>query len=306
MKGLFNLDGFDNLTDDTILESTLTEGGDGCEDGKCNDDDSEKEMKESGNGEIPENPSAHLKNERSIPVPGGDKEPPSNSGHEHSISIPQGTEISQETYNKALSSLKKSFHEACEIIEMLESCTIVSATTDELQMEYTENAILESIEGGPLFERVNRSDKDEVKQIVHDLRSDVIRELKSKKYKAYKPSFFVRMLLHCNFWTMRLWQVLGAVLIEDGNADELCKALTKKYADQLGNFKILPVKVAPSILDLFRGRLNYKNTYDVFFLLIDRNMDKSLKEASKDEVAGVSNAEGASSQNSNSESGDKE
>ena len=258
--GLFDLGGFQNKSEDSLLNTTIP-------------------MSESGETHVAEKPTAKH-NEVGVPVPGGDKETPdSKTKNETPIRIPASKEITTSQWNQAMSALKQSFKEAAELLGVMENCTIVEDgdTTMDAQMEFTEAAILESLDSGPYFEKVSRTDKSAVKEIVANLRKNIIKDLKADGLKAYKPSTIARMILQLNFWSMRFWQVVAAVCVEEGNVNDVCKRLTEKYASDLSGYKILPVKVAPSVVDLFRKRFNWKTKMKVFFLMIDKKLDSEVK-----------------------------
>lgn len=170
MHGQFNLDIFEeSLDDDTII------------------------YEESGD----KNPSG---TEHGVTIPGGNGETPSSKPYDaSSIPVPAKTTITADQYNSALANLKKSFKEAAEVVEVLENASVITKTPEELQMEFTEsyleNALLESYEDGPIFEAVDRSDKDAVKDIVRKLRPKVEKTLKSDNVEFYKPNLVARCII---------------------------------------------------------------------------------------------------------------
>ena len=111
----------------------------------------------------------------SIPVPGGLSEKPSGAKGDVSIPVPSSTTITDKQYKDALTSLQKSFKEACEFMEVLAGATVVHESVEDQQYAYIENAvaeaILEAYDNGPIFEAVDRSDKNTVKKIVKELRT---------------------------------------------------------------------------------------------------------------------------------------
>ena len=267
MKGLFDLA---SILGDEFLESA--------------DDDSIANMsiEESGNNEIPERPTAKLEGDTTSQLPGGEQ-PATRPKDETKIMTGNGTEIKADVYNSAMGALKKSFKEASELIDMLSNCTIVEKSAADLQAEFTENAIYESYINGPYFERVARTDKDEVKEIVKSLKSKIAATCKGKNAKFYQPNKFVRWFISGEWWNTRLWQILGVILIEEHNVDEIAKELTEKFKDELGEYKILPAKTPWSFLDLFRTKLNWKNEWEAYFLLIDRKLDNEIKKKIKED-----------------------
>jgi hypothetical protein len=274
----------------------------------------------------------NLNEDVSIPVPGGDKETPNSKPNDaRSLSIPGGDkeapgsasiELSAEDYNKALSSLKKSFKEGYEIMNLLERSSIHTKSIDELQTEYAEsiidNAILEAFETGPYFEKVERSDKDEVVKIVKSLRSKIASNAKEDGLHFTSPSAISRILTGIGIsvagtalglatggagqvvakavtatgnsittaglnqvWTKRLWQVVGVIHIEEGNIKDKINALNNKYKDELGNYKLLYSPTSPTIVELFVNKFNWKNDKKVYFIVVDKKLPSELKEFQK-------------------------
>ena len=103
MKDLFELDIFDESTDDSI---------------------GNMDIEEAGNNEIPEEPTAKLEGDTTSQLPGGEQ-PATRPKDETKIMTGNGTEIKADVYNSAMGALKKSFKEASELIDMLSNCTVV-------------------------------------------------------------------------------------------------------------------------------------------------------------------------------------
>lgn len=213
------------------------------------------------------------------------------SAKETKIPVPSKVILSQDTYNDALSSLKKSFKEGYEIMELLEQATVQAKTTADLQREFTENAIAEaqyeSMISGPIFEAVERSDKKNVKAIIKNLFTKVEDAANDDNVIFYKPAKFIRLFTNIfdtfetgpnwvNTWT---WQILGAVIIESGNVQEYTKNLTKRFANELGDYKILAVRIPETISDKFREKFGWKNHKRSYLLLIDKKLNSEIKNA---------------------------
>lgn len=120
---------------------------------------------------------------------------------EKSISIPKGTEIQASTYNDAIKALQHSFKESSEILENLLNVKVVedsqiNATKDMEMVEAANNAILNLFENGPYFERVERSDKSDIKDIVSYIRKDIKDVLKSTDVTFYQPSLWASALVN--------------------------------------------------------------------------------------------------------------
>lgn len=263
MNEMFKLDEFEN---ETIVESADI-GNDSI------DDDIDENINESGNNEIPEKPTAKLEGDTTNQLPGGEQ-PATRPKDETKIMTGGGTEIKADVYNSAMDALKKSFKEATELIDMLTNCTIVEKSIAELQAEFTENAILESYDNGPYFEKVDRADKDEVKEITKNIRTKVGKYVRDEGYK-----FIPRKVV--DVWAAYMWQTLGLVYIEAANVTKLCDDLNEEFKEELGEYKIIPVACIAGLIDAVRVKFNWKNTFGVFALLIDKKMNSELKKLDK-------------------------
>lgn len=303
-KGLFNLENFDSMDDNDILKININEAGEfGSQNPATNptvDFDpnatSAKDNNVSVPGGLKETPTAKpAGGEVSIPVPGGNGETPSSKPYDNSsVSIPSKTTLTSDQYNQAISNLKKSFKEAVEVLDMMEGVRVVEKTTEQLQREYTESvlekAMLEAYEDGPIFEKVSRDDKDEVKEIVRNIRKKVKKQLKGDKIHFYEPHVFLRLLLTTisapsafqQVWTNRLWQVLGVMHAEDGNVKELVGKLNTALKEDLGDYKIIESKTVPALYDMFKTKFNWKNRDEAFFLIVDKKLPSDLKATQKE------------------------
>jgi len=74
----------------------------------------------------------------------------------------------------------------------------------------------------------------------------------------------------------RLWQVIGVVHVEDANINSLCNQLTEKFAETLGEYKIISLKSIPTIHDAFKTHFGWKDQRKSYFLLVDRKLDSEL------------------------------
>jgi hypothetical protein len=114
---------------------------------------------------------------------GADETPTAKPKDAASIPVPKGTAITADTYNSALSALKKSFKEGAEILEMLETATIIEENVD--QDAYTEavvyDAMVESYYEGPVFEAAQKENKDEIKGIAKKVRKELCKFTRSVK-----------------------------------------------------------------------------------------------------------------------------
>ena len=219
---------------------------------------------------------------------------PGNKDNYDETAIPHGgKEITADDYNQAIASLQKTFKEAAEVTEMLAGLTVVPQTPDSIQTEYTEGyiaeAIYESFMTGPIYEAVQRKDKDDVKDLVQDIISGLARKIrKAGNVKYVKPSNIMRFLfdpagiphLFYQAWTKRLWQIVGLIYIEEGNVEEVISTLNSEYADKLGDYKFLASKCkSPALIDMFRLKLHWKNVQECYTLVIDKKLPSEFKKA---------------------------
>ena len=317
-KGLFQLESYDSMNDDDILQTNLNESNNEFEQGSCssNYDGCPKNVDHSVPfpGCAHESATAKPYDSASVPVPGGDNETPTAKPYDSaSVSIPAKITLTADQYNTAISALKRSFKEGYEIMQMLESANVIHKSNEELQQEYVENAVdnamLEAYENGPVFEAVDRADKNDVKSIVKNIRSSIGKYLKTQqKIPFYKPNLVIRILTSPiapsngaaaiqQIWSTRLWQVLGIINVEEGNIKTITKDLTDNYKNDLGEYKILAVAAIPSIHDLFKTKFNWKNSKGSYFLLVDKKVPSELKEMQTT----VQNAVTSSGDNANSD-----
>ena len=296
VNGLFDLTAFESKQDEDILDMNINEESEFTSKDPAShpevDVDTDATSAKETNIPVPggdkETPSAKPEGgEKEIPVPGGDKEAPSAHAVDGAtVTTPAKVILSQDTYNDALSSLKKSFKEGYEIMELLERATVQTKSTEDLQREFTENAIAEaqyeSMISGPMFEAVDRSDKKLIKGIIKNIRDKVADFADKDKVVFYKPAVFLRTFFHrrdddISMSTIYLWQVLGGIILEEGNIQDYVKRLTEEFAEELGDYKILAVRVHPTNKD--KDRNKGKNLRKVFFLLIDKKLNSEIKNA---------------------------
>lgn len=309
-KGLFQLESFDQMKEDDLLQMNLNEGSEEFS-VKCPSSnptvDFDKDATSGSEHTIPvpggdkETPTAKPVEGANIAVPGGDKETPAAKPSDAAaVPVPATVTLTADEYNSAIGALKKSFKEAVEICSILESASVVHKTAEELQEEFTEAAVgdvmLQTYEDGPLYEKVNKADKGDIKAIVRKIRSGVAKACKADNVHFYQPNLIIRTLVgvatvnagnHLNaalqqIWTTRLWQVLGICHSESGNIKTICDNLTEKFADELGDYKILYVKAQPTIYDALKAKFNWKNSKDAFFLLVDTKIPSEIRAAAKE------------------------
>jgi hypothetical protein len=300
-KGLFDLTNLDEKADDDILLANT-------------DDDA-------------------IYEDTNVSVPGGLSERPSGAPSDTSINTPAKKEITVDAYQAALANLKKSFKEAVDIFEDLENRVVVQESAEDVAMrkqeEYLDNLILEAYENGPIFEAVNKSDKDTIKKIVINVRKKIRDLIEDQHITFYPTNKFSRIIIAAisgavngmvngavtgggagalggmviggasgaggaalsgTFWSTRLWQIVGMVYVEDGNIQTLTKHLNEKLNEELGDYKLLPIKVLPDIADLFRTKFGWKNNKQSYMLLVDKKMPMEVKKAMKETNEAIKDA----------------
>lgn len=311
-KGLFQLESFDEMKEDDLLQMNLNEGSEEFS-VKCPSSnptvDFDKDATSGSEHTVPvpggdkETPTAKPVEGANVAVPGGDKETPAAKPSDAAaVPVPATVTLTADEYNSAIGALKKSFKEAVDICAILESASVVHKTTEEMQEEFVEaaigDAILQSYEDGPLFEKVSRSDKNDVKKIVRKIRSGVARACKNDNVHFYQPNLVARILVGgitspvggashlaaglTQIFSTRLWQVLGICHAEDGNIKTICDNLTQKFADDLGDYKVLYVKAPMTIFDVFKTHFGWKDNRGAFFLLVDTKIPSEIRAAAKE------------------------
>ena len=168
------------------------------------------------------------------------------------VSIPASTTLTADQYNAALAALKKSFKEGVQIMEILESATIVHKTLEEEQAEYTESimadAYVQALEDGPLFERVTDDDRMDVKSITQQLRSKVKRWCADQNIRFVKiGSFLSSLAAILNIKTFylgnRVYTCIGIITVNKKDIESTCEAMTNEFSNILGKYKISPLKL---------------------------------------------------------------
>lgn len=296
--GMFDLSILENAPADATVDLSINEGGEFIPNSNAT---SGAENGVSGTtvsvpGGDKESPSAKPEGgEQNVPVPGGLSEKPTAKGHsEVSVPTPQKVELDVSTYNAAITKLQQSFKEGVEVLDIIRRADVVEISKEQKQKEFTENAINEAMlmayEDGPLFEAVDRSDKNAVKKIVRHIRTKIDTWMADNDISYYKPSRVLTILFDATkssimVWNTRLWQFIGVCHVEDGNIQDVCKKATEAMAEDLGDYKILAVAVPSNIVDKFMTKFNWKNTKKTYMLLVDKKLDAELKNSVKEMAA---------------------
>ena len=305
LKGLFDLDILEestesddimdtNIDDEPITESSTDPAGPTIE--------TEDLAKETGipiPGGLKEDPSATKVPGTNPAIPGGDSEKPTATPVPGTNpSIPSSTNIDAKTYNEILDRLQKSYKEQVEIVEMMRAVRPVDMTVEQLQESYNDDivsdALYEAYTNGPMFEAVDRSDKDKVKSISKEISSKISDKLPDNA-KFVKPSRILRFLFEPGFYFLtlsniqlvqsiikaRLWQIPGLVYAKnEGGIKTLLSTLNKELSEDLGDYKLLASEVNPGLIDLLKGS-GIGNTY---ILIIDKKVPEELKKISSPSI----------------------
>ena len=172
-KGLFDLTGFENMNENDLLNVNINESSE-FEHPEENKKFPEQDVTVPGG--LKETPAAKPADGEEGPKPdGGLKETPAAKPDDaKSVSVPKSTTLTSDEYNDALVQLQKSFKEGYEALGMLLNTTVVEESVEDLQEDYTMNAIIESYTYGPMYEKVTRKDKAELSEIVKKLKGKIL------------------------------------------------------------------------------------------------------------------------------------
>ena len=306
MDSLFELNlGLESTEAENSLETPMTEGTSEMKD-NCPSMNPTQHFDAANSGEhgvaVPggdkETPNAKPYDANSVSIPGGDNEKPTAKPADGESGVPNPAKIllDEDTYNSYLAQIQKSFKEGVDALDMIMNAKVETKSLEAKQNEFVESAMdeafVESMCSGPIFEAVTRTDKGEVKDIVNNIRTDVINFVKDQDYKMYKPALWARAILGAAFpmeacaaiaqiWNTRLWQVLGIAVVEPGNAKDLAKAIEEKFGDELGDYKILLHKAPMTFIDLFRTKFKYKREWEPHFVLVDKKMPSEITKGTK-------------------------
>ncbi len=210
-------------------------------------------------------------------------------------------DIDADTYNNAIDRLQQTFKEAVETMDMLRNVNIVteSKNSDYDAMEqYMESAMYDYCVG-PLFEKVSVSDKNEIKKIVDNIKSDVVKFIEDQKFKVREPHRYLKTLSSlipyvgiffaaamaqgwAMIWQTRAFQEIGLVNISKTDAEAVLKALNEKFATELGDYKIIAYEVPPTLRDVFRNKFGWKNQDSVYLFMVDKKIPAEIEKATED------------------------
>ena len=299
IDGLFNLAAFESAKENDILGMNINETAEFKDHCPSMDPEQHFDADNSGNKTIPvpggdkEEPKTDAK-EVEIPVPGGDKEKPDAKPADGETSVPAAAKavLDDSTYNAALDNLQKSFKEAVEVIDMIKNSERVHESVEDQYKKFMESAMDNAFMDwtyGPLFEKVTLADKDDIKKFIKDNSSKVAKFVDDQRadYTFYKPHTFARFILtfgaDLKAWqhilSTKMWQVLGCVTCEEANIQTLTKAMTEEFKDELGEYKVIAFKAFPSFVDVWRMKFNFQNQLNVWFLIIDKKLPVEFKKA---------------------------
>ena len=335
--GLFNLEDLNKLVDGDILEAPITESAEFTGDPSS---DPTKEVEgavidpkgPTPNG-TPEKPGVSTYDGEHGPTPpGGLNEKPDAKPYTDgytTVAEPAKVQMDEDTYNKAINTLKQSFKEAYELMDTISKCQVITESVEDKQQKFVEEALDEAFYNsymeGPIFESVNKSDKDEVKAIVNDLKKKIKRFALENDADFNEAKTFFRLLLNLDineygwragdnntdekskygtnsirWWSTRFWQVLGVVYCEGTDIKTLVNKLNEEFKDELKGYNILFSKSFPNLYDLICNKFGWKNRNKTYFLIVDKKkkfdtitakelaeIDKVVKEKSENKVEEV-------------------
>ena len=199
----------------------------------------------------------------------GVKETPSGKPYDaKGVPIPKNGNISADAYNSAISALKKSFKEGYEVLEMLENTNIVDVTVESKQDDYTENAIYEAMVNsyydGPIFEAIEKENKDEIKKITKEIRKKLCKFSRKIKWVFRKTSAGHGLTVLDNFSLKSLgkelkmysWQTVAFINpSRKTSMNEVVKSLNEEFKETLGDYqlKILKAKLTYGVISSIKN-----------------------------------------------------
>lgn len=227
---------------------------------------------------------------------------PDNSG-EKAVSVPADVTLDADAYNQALDALKKSFKEGAEVLEMLQHASIVNSYNesvfdeqDKYSAELVTEALFNSYCDGPIYETVDRRDKDDVKRVTSEVRGSVERMLEDNDVQFCKARRIFPLLmawLHYGTVTGNLDQIVNGtqvivpndmsplgISVERQPMDAASKAF--KIADTIRAAYFAGTRLIGGIKQLFVAR-SYQTVCLAFF---QKNEVDSMMKKLNDECAG--------------------
>lgn len=248
-----------------------------------------------------ETPKANPWDKFELNIPGGLSEKPKSKPYdETSIPTPAKVMLDSDTYNDALKRLQQSFKESFGIVETLLNSQVMTESVEDKQKAFAESAMedainsafVEAYTSGPIFEAVERKDKNDVKKLVDDLGDDIKKFFQDQKYKVSKLKVWGRSFLQAGIaaplyaiveaWQVRMWQIVGVTFVEQTNRNNIAKLATDKFKDQLGDYKILLVPAPLIWTDMFMTKFNWKNTLTPYFIIIDKKIPAEINSKTKE------------------------
>lgn len=234
------------------------------------------------------------------------------------ISVPKTEVITVDAYNSALVSLKKSFKEGAEIMEMLEKVKVVpNKTPDDEQKTFTENAIYEamvdSYYDGPIYESVQKENKAEIKALAKKVRKQLCKFTRRIKWYFKKINTGVRLGLldpfilskFSNDLKLYSWQMVCLIYMARGTAvKESIKSLNDEFAEILGDkyeLKVVKIKmgwVTGNVADLTdEEKEKTRSIWHYYMVIVNEKGDDTPNEVeikiNKDDLSKLLQAQAA-------------
>ena len=204
------------------------------------------------------------------------------------ISVPSKTELDSNTYNDALSKLKASFKESIDVISMLENVTIND--NNAILESVISDAIYESAMDGAIYESVKKDDKDDIKKICKKLTDPFKKYIKGLKLEYTEPKELTKILIgiltnvyspNFHWWNNRLWQMVGLISCEEANIKSIIDKFNEEHSDELGEYKLIYTKTH-SIRLWLQTKLNWKNNYKTYLIIVDKKLPFEIKKGLED------------------------
>jgi len=223
-----------------------------------------------------------------VPVPGGLNEKAPGQPADQTIPVPSKTTITADSYNEAITNLKKTFKEAVDILDILEHTKVVDKSTDDLQREFTEDAmadaIFESFANGPFFEAVAKENKSEIKSIAKKIRKTLCKVKRNINWYTGKNTSGAKLGLldpaiissRNKKMELRAWQLVCIVYPQKKVPLGKCIAdLNEEFSDVLGSYKLKMVKMnvynTGKVKELTEEDKKNTKRWKLYILIIDND-----------------------------------
>lgn len=86
-------------------------------------------------------------------------------------------------------------------------------------------------------------------------------------------------------WRKYIWQIVGVVHVNPNRISKLMTSLNDKFKEELGEYKLIPVKTSKSFYDALKTKFGWNNDLAVYTIIIDDEMPAEFKAIEKIEVS---------------------